>query len=923
MTEARKNIFIVILSVPLLILCISTTAKTQEYSLWEDLGLYGGQILSVAVDPEDSSTLYAGSWNGDGLFKSTDGGETWSSISYFRNFEVIDIAIDPNNPSNIWVAFNHFLGFSNNYGETWEFFFFAVSEQRLCVSVEVDPHDSSGKTVYAGTFGPRNSDSFGAIFKTTNSGKTWFKTKSITRYDVLDIHINPVQPGEVWAISSPYSLSQNTGLIYVTQNNGFSWDYWSYALTPDGNKLPLGYMNTVLSHPTDPLTTYACGTYGVFRKTSGSDIYTDWQLSKFISKGGAYAMCIPPSEPDSIYAQFIDQQLGTATIAKSSDIGKSWNESFEAPAIFLRMHADPYNQDIIYAGSHSRGVFKTVDGAQSWIAINNGIRANSILSTDLFHNNSVTILCGTVAGVYTYTVSQKWNLIHDSPSYAVSFHPGKENIIYAGFENRLGKTTDGGKSWSSKNISTQSGIYRIETLALSPGNPDIVFAGLLFSSREKGEIVKITDTGMAISEASFESLLLTSVPVNTIAVHPSDPNIIFAGTGSFYAPGTSGGLFVSTDAGKSWTEKLLSPSVIVNSIAFSSSNPDIVYAACGRSGTPFNGGIFKSTDRGNTWENKTDGLPKIFSVADIKVDSSNSNIVYAALYKAFTNNLTSIGGIYLSLDGGNYWTQIGLSDYLMYDVNFFLPDTDNQTSTALPLRKTPISFPSGTIFAGTASGLYQSTTSGTGIITGNIISQKNSTMIDGAIVSSPFGSNSISVEGYYMLMVPAGLHTIQVQAAGFIQTSHPSITVATGQSTSIDILMQPFQYDNNTICLAEQLLTGTPLQDNLPLFKTFRDKAVMQTATGRVLIDLYYKLGYSIWLVLQKNPKLKKRCFDLVGKSIPMIKTYLSNNSQSINPFLPMKAMSFLSDLSQVSPPELKKHLNRILSDMDFFKITP
>ena len=85
-----------------LLLCSPTTGKTQEQSMWENLGLYGGQIAALDIDPEDSSVLYAGSWGGDGMFKSTDSGETWVSLSsdnssLFRNYEIFDIAVDPKN----------------------------------------------------------------------------------------------------------------------------------------------------------------------------------------------------------------------------------------------------------------------------------------------------------------------------------------------------------------------------------------------------------------------------------------------------------------------------------------------------------------------------------------------------------------------------------------------------------------------------------------------------------------------------------------------------------------------------------------------------------------------------------------------------------------------------------------------------------
>lgn len=68
-THCRKSIFIKLSFYIGLLSCLSTDARADNNTIWEDMGLYGGQIPAIAVDPEDSSILYAGSWLGDGLFK--------------------------------------------------------------------------------------------------------------------------------------------------------------------------------------------------------------------------------------------------------------------------------------------------------------------------------------------------------------------------------------------------------------------------------------------------------------------------------------------------------------------------------------------------------------------------------------------------------------------------------------------------------------------------------------------------------------------------------------------------------------------------------------------------------------------------------------------------------------------------------------
>lgn len=140
---------------------------------------------------------------------------------------------------------------------------------------------------------------------------------------------------------------------------------------------------------------------------------------------------------------------------------------------------------------------------------------------------------------------------------------------------------------------------------------------------------------------------------NTIAIHPTDPDIMLAGA-------ATGGVFRTTDGGSTWSPVFDDqPYLSIGYITFDPSNPSTVWVGTGDaniSGFCYVGdGIYKSTDGGTTWQHK--GLVDQHIVASIIVDPSNSNIVYAAtMGQPFMRDDNR--GLYKTIDGGDSWTSV-------------------------------------------------------------------------------------------------------------------------------------------------------------------------------------------------------------------------------------------------------------------------
>jgi hypothetical protein len=211
-----------------------------------------------------------------------------------------------------------------------------------------------------------------------------------------------------------------------------------------------------------------------------------------------------------------------------------------------------------------------------------------------------------------------------------------------------------------------------------------------------------TPIGPVSTSPLFANFGLNSGRINTIAVSPSDSQLILIGA-------STGGIWRSTDGGVNFQPVSDSQvDLAVGSIAFSKSNPSIVYAGMGdmQGCCDYLGsGVLKSTDGGQTWAHVNNStLVEPGAVSKIEVDPNDSNRVYVALYRVLDNTTANnypYGGVYVSTDGGVNWTKTlsGLPRDLVVSANPGTPQTVYVT-----MRDILGSF--------TTPGLYRSTNGG-------------------------------------------------------------------------------------------------------------------------------------------------------------------------------------------------------------------
>ena len=222
---------------------------------------------------------------------------------------------------------------------------------------------------------------------------------------------------------------------------------------------------------------------------------------------------------------------------------------------------------------------------------------------------------------------------------AVSGVAGQPNVAYIGFDNGgVWRSTDYGSNWHPLFDGQDTGS--IGAIAVAPSNPNIIYvgtgAGIIRPDLATGDgMYKSTDAGKTWTHLGLRD----SQMIAAIDVDPTNPDRLFvAALGHPYGPNPERGIFRSTDGGKTFQKVLYKDEYTSgNDVHIDPRNPNIVYAGLWQQqqgyseSTEFGGagnGMFKSTDGGTTWKHLTNGLPSQIE-ANIALAPSNSNVLYA------------------------------------------------------------------------------------------------------------------------------------------------------------------------------------------------------------------------------------------------------------------------------------------------------
>jgi photosystem II stability/assembly factor-like uncharacterized protein len=617
---------------------------------WINHGPFGGEINDLVLQPGNPSRLYA-CVHEAGLFVSTDGGASWSmlvdegfpmrllispvdpQVLYLNTNRAIRrskdggaswTSIEPpqNSPSGTLAAFPHpsitgtvFIAASpntNNYneggdGELWKSTDYGdtlapltntlLTDKRITELV-FDPRDLSHQTMVAGTIS-------GKIFQTTNGGTNWAQKADL--YQSADqnparidrLIYNPFAAsgiGEFWAVKRNPFLPTDWPVLYRSNTDLTSWTSVMVVDNPINGPHPWFWMRP-------------------------------WSVTFTADKiWAAY---------DTGYSSSNASDLAWTTLNPQGIPNESWRD-FE----FKSFVVDPANPTTIYAGTRAHGVYKSLDGGQTWADSNQGL-----------------------AGVIPY---------------ALAVSPDNLDEVYSISQSEgVMKSIDGGRNWTSLNFRRDGMPWTQTSLVVDQHDPTVVYIGKWCPGSRPSN--PISDACIRISRnrgLTWEDVILdmpTEVTeplqfgeVFAIAVDPNTPGRVVAGA-TFYPSNWSwqvehpyGVFYISDDYGKTWTRSNLDARLVKGSykISFDTVVPDLVYAST--DGT----GLWKSTNGGKDWERVSwtncadtgEGNVSV-SVHGVVTRPKVANEVYAFCSVTVNQQFRS-GGLYRSTNAGLNWSPV-------------------------------------------------------------------------------------------------------------------------------------------------------------------------------------------------------------------------------------------------------------------------
>ena len=694
------RIFVIALACLASLFSLSSTAQqipenTYQELRWRMIGPFrGGRTRAVSGVPSQPNVFYIGAVNG-GVWKSDDYGRTWNPIFDDQPTQSIGaIAVAPSDPNIVYVASGEGLhrpdlsvgnGIykSTDAGKTWTHL--GLQNGKQIPALAIDPHDPN--RLFAAVLGrPYGPSEERGIYRSTDGGQNWQKVLSKDENTGgSDVEIDPSNPNVIYAgmwevREGPWEDSNqfqgSGGGLFKSTDGGNTWHQLKGGL-PDN----LSQINVAIS-PSQPSRLYAAlsttdkGGYGsgaglgFFRSDDGGETWSrpgeDPRASFKIGGGDLPIPRVDPQNPDVVYSTSI-------VTFRSNDGGKSWTGIRGAPGgdDYQNLWINPNNPKIILLVS-VQGAIVSVNGGTTWSSWYNQPTAQlyHVAVTNTFpyklcsgqqESGSVCISSRGNDGEITY---REWHPVGVIEYGYAAPDPLDPDVIFGAGRSEVSKF-----HWSTGQVQNITPIPvrdskyradRTEPIMFSPVDPHTMYyaTNYLFKTTDGGQSWQTispdltrTDPGVPPSVGNFISKNPDTAKQRGViySLAPSFKNIntIWAGT-------DDGQLWITRDGGKNWSN--LTPQEIpawrkITQLEASHFDDNSAYAsASGFRIDDLRPYIYRTHDGGKSWQLITHGLP------DSPVDAVREDPERKGLLFAGTET-----GVWVSFDDGDNWQSLQLN----------------------------------------------------------------------------------------------------------------------------------------------------------------------------------------------------------------------------------------------------------------------
>jgi photosystem II stability/assembly factor-like uncharacterized protein len=660
-----------------------------------------GRVVGFAVHPDDRSKYFAAVASG-GVWKTANAGTTWTPV--FDNegsFSIGCVVLDPKNPNVVWVG----TGENNNQrsvaygdgvyksvdgGRSWTNVGLKTSEH--IAKIVIDPRDS--ETVYVASPGPLwGPGGDRGLFKTTDGGKTWNPLLKIDENTgVADFVIDPRNPDVIVAATHQRRRHVFTiihggpgSAVHRSTDGGKTWKKITAGLpTAELGRIGLA------SAPTDPSTIYATVEAadkqgGVFRSTDGG---VTWEKRNPYDAQAQYYShpVVDPTNKDRVFLMNVNIQVSNDGGQTFSSLGERWKH-VDSHALWI----DPKNPSYYLCGCDG-GIYESFDRGANWhfkpnLPVTQFYDVTCDQSGPFYHVYGGTQDNFTLGGPARTRsangiANADWFVVQGGDGFHCKVDPTDPTIVYAEFQYG-GLCRFDRKTGTRVQIQPQPGAGEPplrwnwdSPLIISPHDHKRLYfaANRLFRSDDRG------DSWKAVSPDLTRQLDRDKLPVmgklwgpDAVFKHGSTSlygNIVALAespkvAGLLYA-GTDDGLIqVSEDGGTTWRKVDTVPGVpdrtYVAKIVASQHAGPVVYAAFNNhQNADFLPYLLRSPDSGRTWTSIVGDLPTRGSVYCLAEDHVDPNLLFCG----------TEFGLFVTFDGGKKWHRIrnGLPTILVKDL---------------------------------------------------------------------------------------------------------------------------------------------------------------------------------------------------------------------------------------------------------------